>query len=58
MVSAKSSSTQILPLATGKPYQAFFCQLFIAGHINGYTAGLAGNCSLKTHLIYPMPQLN
>jgi hypothetical protein len=41
MVSASSSSTQILPLATGmKPYQAFFCQLFIAGHINGYTARL------------------
>jgi hypothetical protein len=39
MVSAKSSSsTQILPLAKLKPYQAFFFTLFIAGHINGYTA--------------------
>jgi hypothetical protein len=54
MVSAKSSSsTQILLWQESKPYQAFF-----VSHINGYTAGLAGNCSLKTHLIYPMPQLN
>jgi hypothetical protein len=54
MVSAKSSSsTQILPLAGIEAISSIFCQ-----PINGYTAGLAGNCSLKTHLIYPMPQLN
>jgi hypothetical protein len=47
MVSAKSSSSTTLWLQESSHIKHFFCQLFIAGHINGYTAGLAGNCSLK-----------
>jgi hypothetical protein len=55
MVKSSSSTQYFLWLQELKPYQAFFFTLLLR-HINGYTAGL-GN-SLKTHLIYPMPQLN
>jgi hypothetical protein len=55
MVSAKSSSsTQILPLATGlKPYQAFFCSLY-RPYQRLYCSSCS-YCSLKTHWFIPCP---